>query len=155
MDTFEQFRKVDSTAQTDGYRIFEATAVRGDVLVQFYHSGEGYEDDFDPSNPDDRPLYRFSIAHKNQDDAWEWIDKATYCTEIPCEFEGEVVQSFARQLLDLVYNPLSMGQDIRAICETASEWTADDFPAARAALDAQTMGEATRRATRTQQGKRL
>lgn len=155
MDTFEQFFKVDATEHTDGYRIFEATAARGDALVQFYHSGEGYEDDFDPANLDDRPLYRFSIARKNENDVWDWIDSATYCTQIPCEFEGEIVQSFARRLLDLVYNPLSIGQSIRVICETASEWTADDFPAARAALDAQTMGEATRRAARTQQGKRL
>jgi len=62
---------------------------RGNKRVEWEWIGEGLDGDYDPNDPEDIPLLRFSCSEFNTpeegdiDDGWKQMDDASYCTRMP------------------------------------------------------------------------
>lgn len=75
----------------DGETIME---VSDDLLkAEWENIGEGWSGDYDPDDPDDVNLLRFTIYIKNDDGEWEQVDDASYCTSVPCDTPEEELKS--------------------------------------------------------------
>lgn len=58
------------------------TSVEQDGLrVDLEYIGEGYNGDYDPNDPEDEPLLRFTLIDVSDGD-WNPVDDASYCTTI-------------------------------------------------------------------------
>lgn len=57
-------------------------AICGRVRVDWEALGEGLRGDYDPEDPSDIELLRFT-AYLATEDGWEQIDDASYCTNVP------------------------------------------------------------------------
>jgi len=64
---------------------------QGKHRVTWEYIGEGWSGDYDPNDPEDTPLLRFScdefgaVDPDNDASPWEWyqMDDASYCTRLP------------------------------------------------------------------------
>jgi hypothetical protein len=56
---------------------------QGDKRVTWEWIGEGNEGDYNPDDPDDEPLLRFSCSKYTGDGEWEGMEDASYCTALP------------------------------------------------------------------------
>lgn len=63
-------------AGIDGYTDYRAALTRDHVRVELECIGEGFDGEFDPSDPDDRPLYRFSVFMRQDDHELDGKDLA-------------------------------------------------------------------------------
>ena len=54
------------------------------------YDGEGYNGDYDPSDPEDTPLLRFTVM-AIREAAWECVEDGSYCTRISVDTEEEAL----------------------------------------------------------------
>lgn len=54
---------------------------------------EGWNGDYDPDDPEDCNLLRFTIYIKNDEGDWEQVDDASYCTTVPYDTPEEELRS--------------------------------------------------------------
>ena len=95
--------------------------IEGRVRVTLEYIGEGYEGDYDPTDPDDSPLVRFSIDERELGtEYWEAVDDSSYCTTIPITTPREQLESVARSILAEVQEPVLAGHSIKKLCERLS-----------------------------------
>jgi len=77
---------------------------RGNLTVIWEDIGEGMSGEYDPDDPDDVPLLRFTVleAHKVSECAIQWIerDDSSYCTLMPVDTPDEILQRAAEMILD-------------------------------------------------------
>jgi len=109
-----------------------AEVTRGRIKVELENIGEGRSGDYQPSDPEDVPLMRFSVCRKVAGNdrflgqEWEQLDDASYCTQIPATSPQVMLHRLAQYLLDVVYEPANDGHSIKKICERLSwiepEW---------------------------------
>lgn len=92
-----------------------ASAHRGNVTVQFENLGEGHCGDYNPDDPDDENLLRFTVYMDGEE-----VEDASYCTTIPANTDVIVVTKAAERILKEVYDPLQAGYSIKKLCETLS-----------------------------------
>jgi hypothetical protein len=64
--------------------------VQGNRKVTLCFIGEGYNGEYDPSDPEDAPLLRFDI-YELINGEWEAMDDASYCTGIRADSEPDVI----------------------------------------------------------------
>lgn len=81
----------------------------GETMVRFEHNDEGLNGDFDPADPDDRPLLRVSVLRNtgNGVDDWEYVEGASWCTGIVAGHSDEQLRQLcnrAATALDKVYD---------------------------------------------------
>ena len=55
---------------------------QGGKRVTWEWIGEGWSGDYDPGDPEDKPLLRFS-CDRLEDGEWEGMENASYCTQLP------------------------------------------------------------------------
>ncbi len=65
-------------------------AVNGNVMVEWENLDEGICGDYDPDDPNDVNLLRFSVYFGNGS-CWEPVDDASYCTEMPADTDIEIL----------------------------------------------------------------
>jgi hypothetical protein len=81
---------------------FEIVGVEEDkIKVEWDWCGEGNSGDYQPSDPEDQPLLRFTV-YKTQGAEWHEIDDSSYCTLIPITTPEEMLGKLARYILDKV-----------------------------------------------------
>ena len=85
------------------------------VSVELEHIGEGFNGDYDETDPDDKPLLRFTVL---LDDSQ--IDDASYCTALSDDISDEDKKKVASYILDMVYDDTIRGYSIKKICERLS-----------------------------------
>lgn len=90
-----------------------------EYAVVLDYIGEGEDGDYDPSDPDDQPLYRFEVQ-RLVDGEWEYVEDTSYCTQINADVSPERAQAAARYLLDRI--EVDGGPYLKRLCEELS-WT--------------------------------
>lgn len=79
----------------------------GQFMAEWVDIGEGWDGDYNPSNPDDTPLLRFDTYRKNGDE-WEPIDDGSYCTAMPVGTPDNIL----RRALELIVADLHAVVDL-------------------------------------------
>jgi len=72
---------------------------RGDVAVEWYNAGEGWDGDYDPDNPEDVNLLRFDF-YARKDGNWITVLDASYCTQVPADTPDDVLANLLEVLMD-------------------------------------------------------
>lgn len=91
------------------------TLERGNRMAELSFIGEGYNGEYDPSDPDDVPLLRFDL-YEMIDGAWEALDDCSYCTALPATVSEYVVG----QALDHILNATEGVERPKKVCESLS-----------------------------------
>ncbi len=102
--------------------------VKGNVKVELSCIGEGICGDYNPADPDDVELLRFSVlGRESEKDEWFDIENASYCTALPARAD-DVTQSKALAfIMDKVYEKVVDGDSVKRICEQLSHINEADF----------------------------
>ena len=95
------------------------TLTRTDVRVVLEHIGEGYSGDYDPADPDDAELVRFTVEQLVAGD-WQPVECGSYCTHLLATASPGVLAPAAAAIADAVEEPLRAGEAIKARCEALS-----------------------------------
>lgn len=67
--------------------------------------GEGNDGNYDPDDPDDEPLMRFDVSHRDKKgDKWEQVDDGSYCTQLSRDLPRETLMKAAKLLLREIGN---------------------------------------------------
>lgn len=77
--------------------------IKGDYRVMWEWIGEGWSGDYDPDDPLDTRLLRFS-CDKYVDGEWEQMDDASYCTALPINTPTEHLEIAADRIFDAIEN---------------------------------------------------
>ena len=103
----------------------EVDVIRGNRKVEWVDLGEGWNGDYDPSDPDDQALLRFDVLELTKVEGlfsespeleWEPIDDASYCTQMPADSSKEVLRRGATMIMNATYGKTN----IKKICEELS-----------------------------------
>lgn len=97
----------------------EAKSADGKVKVVLEDIGEGKDGDYDPSDPDDKPLLRFTVYRRGERE-WEELDDSSYCTQIPVTTEKDEQLRLARLILAEVEAPAREHGRVKKLCERLS-----------------------------------
>lgn len=101
------------------YMPFKDTVVcsvsRGRVTVVFENLNEGYNGDYNPLDPNDEILLRFTVYKDDEE-----VPDASYCTTIPYTEKLTTIYSSAKKILDTVYEPVMNDISVKKICEYLS-----------------------------------
>jgi hypothetical protein len=92
---------------------------RENFLFEFEDIGEGWEGDYDPSDPEDTPLLRFYLRWK-KDGEWQDVPDCSYCTRLPTSTSPEVLEKIANEALDRVEEAARQGESLKRLCERLS-----------------------------------
>ncbi len=91
--------------------------VRGDRKVEWTDLGEGLCGDYDPGDPEDVALLRFDVLCLDDDTCtWEYMDDASYCTQMPADSSPDILHRGATIIMDATYGKTN----IKKICEELS-----------------------------------
>ena len=85
----------------------------GRYTLEWVDLGEGFDGDYDPENPDDRPLLRADLYADG-----EAIEGASYCTQAPVTTPDYILSALAHGLLELL--PADPAEYRRGVME---RWT--------------------------------
>jgi len=87
-------------------------SMNDDVLkVEWENLNEGWHGDYNPEDPDDENLLRFS-AYAWSGDRWEYIEDSSYCTRVPASTDEAELE----RLLRIIFNEF---RDVITDYETA------------------------------------
>ncbi|MHA2403848.1 MAG: hypothetical protein ACXADH_12710 [Candidatus Kariarchaeaceae archaeon] len=75
--------------------------IKGDRKVTWEYLGEGWCGDYDPDDPEDNPLLRFSCDELIDGD-WEQMDNGSYCTRMPTNSPKEYLLRGAGIILEAI-----------------------------------------------------
>jgi hypothetical protein len=93
---------------------------RHNVVVEIEHIGEGLNGDYNPNDPEDKRLLRFTVLVNEVP-----VDDASYCTLIPADAPKGLQFMVAKKILGAVYAPIINGKSIKRLCEKLS-WLRED-----------------------------
>jgi len=100
--------------------------IRNSVKVEFENIGEGRCGDYDPDDPDDVNLLRFSVYYLCDEIAWVPVDDASYCTQLPANTSREILEQATRRIMDEVEDAVRSGDSVKKMCEELS-WMSPDW----------------------------
>lgn len=84
----------------------EVCITRGRLRMELSHCNEGWNGDYDDTDPQDSPLLRFSFYGVNEDEAgndrFDELDDCSYCTSIDARLPWEVRLACACAIFDEV-----------------------------------------------------
>ena len=84
--------------------------------------GEGWSGDYNPDDPEDTPLLRFSCDKLVNGD-WEGMDDASYCTQLPITTPKKYLKRGAEIILEAIDTDSSYKREL----EWLSWFCLDDF----------------------------
>lgn len=96
---------------------------RKNVHVELEWIGEGYNGDYQPTDPEDAPLLRFTVSkiHTVNDNTYhEPVDDASYCTCITTNADIYKLDFATRTIMDAVFDKVVKGESVKRICEELS-----------------------------------
>lgn len=95
--------------------------IKGNVKVEWVRLGEGYDGDYDPSDPEDVELLRFDVSVQNPETLeWEEPRDSSYCTLFPTDSPEEQQQKALELIMFNIYDHASAGLSIKRRCEELS-----------------------------------
>lgn len=82
---------------------------RGDLLAVWEDIGEGWNGEYDPDDPDDTPLLRFTVMkfYQTNDFGGQWVevDDGSYCTQMPVDTDEAILYRALELILDAAEEP--------------------------------------------------
>jgi len=93
--------------------------IKGDIKIEFEHIGEGWSGDYDPNDPDDTPLLRFTV-YKLDGGQWNEIENASYCTLFPDDTPDVIQLKGLQIIMDVIYFDATTEQGIKRKCQALS-----------------------------------
>jgi len=123
-----------------------AEATHGELHIHLEYEGEGLNEEYQPDDPDDKPLLRFrlsangDLAKKLADEGRgdyepetpeNWMDvNGSYCTQIVATISIDDATALAEKMVKAAADEYALGQSsLKRICERLS-WVGDaDEPA--------------------------
>lgn len=79
----------------------EVSFTHGRYRLEWVDIGEGYDGDYNPNDPNDKPLYRADLYADG-----DILESGSYCTGAPVATDPEILEGMARDLFrDLPDNP--------------------------------------------------
>jgi hypothetical protein len=100
----------------------EIEVIKGDKRVTWEYIGEGWCGDYDPFDPEDTPLLRFSCDERI-DGEWEGMCDASYCTRMPTDSPKEYLIRGAEIIHDAIDTTASYKREL----EHLSWFCIEDF----------------------------
>lgn len=110
------------------------TSDDGSVRVTLENIGEGLSGDYDPSDPSDINLLRFSVSRRDTTGSYEEIDDASYCTNIRADAPDDIKQLAGQTILAEVESDARSGRSIKRRCELLSWMNSDEIVVLQIAL---------------------
>lgn len=102
------------------------------VGVSLSYIGEGFSGDYDPSDPNDLPLLRFTVYRADGD---EYTDDAeSYCTSLP----ATISEDDGNLIVEAIHREVSSHMDdgmLHRICENLSYLDASDLQRLKTELE--------------------
>lgn len=105
----ENFTEALEDAAHSGFQI--KALVRDNIKVEWLAIDEGLHGDYDPSDPQDIELLRFSVSVL-RDGVWEEKEDASYCTQFPASSAAEEQVAALQLLLGQFHYALSSNIDL-------------------------------------------
>jgi hypothetical protein len=93
----------------------EIVVTREEVSVVLEYIGEGYCEEYNPKNPKDEPLVRFTILKDG-----EQMDDASYCTTLSIHTDRKKLEKVANTIMNEVWPEIVAENSIKKICEELS-----------------------------------
>lgn len=102
---------------------------RGTTKVVWEYIGEGWYGDFDPTDPTDEPLLRFSVCTRFGD-GWEYADDASYCTMNTVETGYDDLREMGLLIIERFDECVEEGRSWKREMENASHWFPNEWESA-------------------------
>src|ERR1035438_10070773 len=99
--------------------------IRGDLRLDWDELGEGISGDYDPDNPADVELLRFTLYHI-EDNEWAEIDDASYCTNVSVATDTVGRQRLLVGLMDEFFPAAGSGNSVKKLAERLS-WIDEEW----------------------------
>jgi len=98
----------------------DVSYTKGGVRVEIEYIGEGFSGDYDPENPEDKPLLRFNVMHRVGRE-WDQDSDGSFCTQVPATISQEEAKRLARHIWQKAQKPK---ESLKRTCERLS-WITD------------------------------
>jgi hypothetical protein len=96
---------------------------KGAITVTLTDIGEGYQGDYDPTDPQDAPLYRVDVTRRGS----EYEDEVgTNCTLIVAGLDVDY-HALVRRIASYAHTRAANGDSLRSIAAGISWFTTDDL----------------------------
>ncbi len=139
---------MDSNSRADA-STFGQSFTCGNIRVQWDELDEGHCGDYDPDDPDDVELLRFTVYRFDGDDAmaahaaqdpqfafllsadghgWQPYDDGSYCTNVPVDTPPEVRQRILEGLMGELHDPVEVEASIKKLAERLSRIDESWYP---------------------------
>ncbi len=99
---------------------FETVEVRltdhSDYMLEWEYIGEGFSGDYDPDDPTDEPLLRFTVYKRVKDMGaveWEQVDDCSYCTQNNTSTPLDKLVEMGSRILSELEPKLEAGEGVR------------------------------------------
>ena len=102
---------------------------RGNLQIEWEDLGEGLDGDYDPENPEDIHLLRFSlydISKKDFLERREQLDDCSYCTLMPVDTPKDILMKALEYMMDEFIEVINAGYSGKKTGERLS-WISPDF----------------------------
>lgn len=93
---------------------------RNNVKVEWVNLGEGWDGDYDESDPNDVNLLRFDVSRLEENGEWSEVPDGSYCTQIPANTSTEILKRGLDHIMNTVYDDVSHHGKAKRLCESLS-----------------------------------
>jgi hypothetical protein len=101
--------------------------VKDNVKIEWVDLGEGWDGDYNENDPNDQELLRFDVySRKRKNGAWEAVDDASYCTQVPLKTPRPVLNKLLQHLMDNIEPAITGGWSVKKLCERLS-WISPEW----------------------------
>jgi hypothetical protein len=101
------------------------TLIQGNIKIEWDELGEGLCGDYDPDDPNDIELLRFTV-YEMIDGEWEFVDDASYCTNVPVSAGPVERAKLLAILMDRIEPQMVAEGRCKKVCEELS-WIGLDW----------------------------
>ena len=91
------------------------------VILEY--CGEGYRGDYDPSDPCDIQLLRYSVSYEDEGDEER---EYSFCTMIPADTDERELVIIAGKMIERFESAIDNGESIKRVAETLSAISCKD-----------------------------
>jgi len=97
---------------------------QGNLLVELEWIGEGLSGDYDPNDPNDVPLLRFSLWERHGG-GWDYVEDTSYCCQVSRDAPMEQIEAALRTLMREFRSTVDSGGSVKKAGEKLS-WIGGD-----------------------------
>ena len=93
-------------------RFDEVELIRGDYKVVWEWIGEGVSGDYNPDDPNDVPLLRFSCYKYDAVQEWLPLEDSSYCTDMPLSSSVRMLAYAAAIIMEAISTKASYKREL-------------------------------------------